>query len=429
MRGFSEWFDKILFEFNKTNLYDFYALEIGKNLVNNPEVIHKLVASGNDLLFDIFDTIGLLLVDRYCPDINFNLQNKRWGEDKLVEFLPHYKNEIEQHITDIHNFNYRDAYYMDIINNPKKVAIWDGMNRRQRREFVILCHDILEKITQENEAHMSNSLTGAWQAIYKFWVENYDSGVVQSPEAIIKKVDKLLQIIHNNGSLLQYMPPELDRGLQYRDNVAHINQLLMYASDEVRGLLRSAAISHKDAKTKVNHGQMLLTALIRSLKSPKFSGSDYVPHHISLKKFTEIAGNPEEWSSRFQSEYGAVNSYEEVVYEITAKVYGDADEDDLIFDVICNLYNFKKDFKIMSVKIDKNSIRFPKMDFINLGWLYGRDLMKYKDIPSFKGVGQDNYVRKNWITGTEDFKYTDFSQLSDKVLDIIKNFLKSVARD
>jgi hypothetical protein len=32
MRGFSEWFDKILLEFNKTNLYDFYALEIGKNL-------------------------------------------------------------------------------------------------------------------------------------------------------------------------------------------------------------------------------------------------------------------------------------------------------------------------------------------------------------------------------------------------------------
>ena len=113
--NFKAWLNTLLNEFNITNLYDFYALELGKNQVQSygdslqdKEINAKIIQTGNDLLEDINDSLEIILLDRFIPPILdlYRVYGFRLGSfedylnheapeyvDKIMEYFPLYRNK------------------------------------------------------------------------------------------------------------------------------------------------------------------------------------------------------------------------------------------------------------------------------------------------------------------------------------------------
>lgn len=345
---FKEWLNALLVEFNKTNLYDFYALELGKNQVKShgdslqdKEIDAKIIEKGNDLLRDISDSLELILFDRFVPEI-FHLytvnRHKTYGdfEDYIRDEAPEFANKLMKYFPVYVNKQSRQRFYDDIVSHRAFVEKFYELSREERHEALV---NVYEFLTSREYRPVG---VGGWNDIYNLYVNNWTDEIATSAKQIIKKIDSLLQVVHNSGSILQYMPPELDKGLQYRDNVTHLNQLLRYASSDVRELLRSAAMSGKTTAENVNYGQMFLTAVRRAEKSPFFLrqtsiGNEYIPHNITLKSFNnDIA-----------------------IYEVDTVL---PNGKNLKFDIRCIFYKFDKKHKGIKAQVLRKSIQFKNLD-------------------------------------------------------------------
>lgn len=343
--NFKEWLNELLVEFNKTNLYDFYALELGKNQVKShgdslqdKEIDAKMIEKGNDLLRDISDSLELILLDRFVPEI-FHLytsnRHKTYGdfEDYIRDEAPEFAQKFMKYFPVYVTKQSRQRFYDDIVSHKSFIEKLYEFSREERHEALVNVYEFLTS----REYRL-----GVWHEIYNLYKNNWTDEVATSAKEIIKKIDSLLQVVHNSGSILQYMPPELDKGLQYRDNVTHLNQLLRYASSDVRELLRSAAMSGKTTAENVNYGQMFLTAVRRAEKSPillgKMSrGEEYIPKNITLKSFNnDIA-----------------------IYEVDTVL---PNGKKLKFDIRCIFYNFGRKHKAIKAQVLRNSIQFENLD-------------------------------------------------------------------
>lgn len=397
--NFKEWLNTLLVEFNKTNLYDFYALELGRNQVKSygdslqdKEINAKIIQTGNDLLEDINDSLEIILLDRFIPTILdlYRVYGFRLGsfEDYLQHEAPEFVDKIMKYFPLYRNKEFRMRFYDDIISDKSWIKNLYKYTKQERHEALVTAHDFL----------MSRDPVpaglDAWDHIYQMYLNNWTTSVVTSAKEIIKKIDSILQMVHNSGSILQYMPPELDKGLQYRDNVTHLNQLLKYASSDVRELLRSAAMSGKSTAEDVNYGQMFLTALRRAEKSPMLTWQipdikQYVPKNITLKSFDDNIA----------------------IFDVDTVL---PNGKKLAFDIRCIFYNFDKKHKAIKAKVLQNSIQFENLDEYIENYKKSKMYAITKaEIPGMAFDHEGEYFRG----------YTDYNELAVRFLASLVHFI------
>lgn len=394
--NFKLWLNTLLCEFNITNLYDFYALELGKNQVKShndstqdKEINAKIIQTGNELLEDINDSLEIILLDRFIPPILdlYRVNGFRLGsfEDYLKHEAPEYVDKIMKYFPIYRNKEFRMRFYDDIISDKKWIENLYKYTKKERHEALVTAHDFLmsrERVTAGLEA---------WDQIYKLYLNNWTDQILTSPKEIIKRIDSILQMIHNSGSILQYMPPELDKGLQYRDNVTHLNQLLKHASTDVRELLRSAAMTGKHTPDSVNYAQMFLTAIRRAENSPSLQWQikkQFIPKNITLKSFNNNIA----------------------IYEVDTTL---PNQKKLTFDIRCFFYNFDKKHKAIKAQILKNSIKFDDLDKLIDNYKNSKLYPITKtDIPGLTFEYQGEYRQ-----------HTDYNELASQFMAWLSNFI------
>ena len=218
--NFKAWLNTLLNEFNITNLYDFYALELGKNQVQSygdslqdKEINAKIIQTGNDLLEDINDSLEIILLDRFIPPILdlYRVYGFRLGsfEDYLNHEAPEYVDKIMEYIPLYRNKEFRMRFYDDIISDKSWIKKLYKYTKQERHEALVTAHDFLISRELISRDRITAGLE-TWDQIYKLYLNNWTDEILTSPKEIIKRIDSVLQMIHNSGSILQYMPPELD---------------------------------------------------------------------------------------------------------------------------------------------------------------------------------------------------------------------------
>jgi hypothetical protein len=287
----------LLKEFNATNLYDFYALELTQDKINDPDAKELLIDRGNKLLDDIIDSIGFVLFNRYAGLFNSCTIEKRIpSRDMTDDFLnkpfpkinqdfpTHLLNDIKpfKDMFDLIHIKFPNWSWRTIIENKPLLDKWNNLPKSQKKELITLA-----KITLQNtKCHfpaVSNSFSSSWNSIYELYNSYADNPPITNPKLLIRAINSTTQLVHNNGSILMYLPPKLDRAIQSRD-IATLPQLLSQASDDVKLLLRSATLQ-SGGLTQENpplEGELLLVGIRRQLnKFPEIISVDIEKQSIA----------------------------------------------------------------------------------------------------------------------------------------------------
>ena len=347
--NFKLWMQEIVLnEFTARNVYDFYALELAKEKINDAELNNKLIERGNELLDDIINAVGLLLIDRFADTIKWsfseediikeikaslNYKQQVQAETKTTYLLSLYKkyNKFFQ----IPKSHYR--YYEKIIKNDALMQEWNSFSKEQKKEVM--------ETTIGLSTLMGNGTGRNWGQVYELFMNNITSPVLGSNQ-IIDRINIVTQLIHNNGNILEYLPHSFDKALHFRDN-ANLNQLIAQSSDEVKSLLKSAAIPYKP-EPPPNHGQMMITAMNRASKLlKKHWTTPWEITNIQLMDFEKIP------IDEIEKEGLSANLVEKAVYEISMKL----ENIDIDCKVECKLYDFHGANKAVDASIIKDSIK------------------------------------------------------------------------
>ena len=150
--NFKAWLNTLLNEFNITNLYDFYALELGKNQVQSygdslqdKEINAKIIQTGNDLLEDINDSLEIILLDRFIPPILdlYRVYGFRLGsfEDYLNHEAPEYVDKIMEYFPLYRNKEFRMRFYDDIISDKSWIKKLYKYTKQEQKEHMDSCID------------------------------------------------------------------------------------------------------------------------------------------------------------------------------------------------------------------------------------------------------------------------------------------------
>lgn len=268
----------LLKEFNSTNLYDFYALELTQDKINDPDIKELLIDRGNRLLDDVIDSIGFVLLNRYAGLFNSCILSKKAeisSADELdkptekndEDFPTHLLDDIKpfRKIFDSIHIKFPNWSWNTITQNNTVLDLWDNLSRPEKKELVTLSRLILQLSGCPFTA-ASNSFSESWNSIYEIYNNYADAPPITSPKRITTAINSLTQLVHNNGSILMYLPPALDKAIQTRD-IATLPQLLSQASDDVRMLLRSASLQSGGLTTQNPplDGELLLVGIRRQL--------------------------------------------------------------------------------------------------------------------------------------------------------------------
>ena len=300
--SFKEWLNNnLLLEFKSSNLYDFYALELAKDKIDSKELQDLLIDRGNALYQDILSAMGFVLFRRFATAAqNCAALNKLYGQDNSGSeyFLFPDDKDISKHdVAYAHEIKKEyDEYYEFLVNalengvvrtswpelikgSPKNYKMWLSLSGEKQKNLVIFTRKLMYFYATIGFAMCSfamRSVSAGWTAAYEFYINHMTDAVITNPNAIIKSVNELMQLVHNSGSLLEYMPTQLDFGLHVRDR-ASLPQLLSGASDSVREILRSASLMRGGlAQQRMpDVTQLLETAITRQI-------SKYGFNHVSL---------------------------------------------------------------------------------------------------------------------------------------------------
>lgn len=104
-----------------------------------------------------------------------------------------------------------------------------------------------------------------WGEILQYITNTKKQLPILDVNKIVYKVNELTQLVHNNGSVFEYLPNELDAALQTRDN-ASTAYLASIASPSVKELIRSAGIGYLGKPEKPKYLELIKTALNRAVK-------------------------------------------------------------------------------------------------------------------------------------------------------------------
>jgi hypothetical protein len=287
----------LLKEFNATNLYDFYALELTQDKINDPDAKELLIDRGNKLLDDIIDSIGFVLFNRYAGLFNVCAIDKRLPVKDMTDgflakplpkidqdFPPHLLNDIQpfRDMFDLIHIKFPNWSWRTIINNRPLLDKWNNLPKSQKKELITLARISLQNIRCLFPA-ASNSFSSSWNSIYDLYNSHADNPPITNPKLLIRAINSTTQLVHNNGSILMYLPPSLDRAIQSRD-IATLPQLLSQASDDVKLLLRSATLQSGGLTQEKPplEGELLLVGIRRQLnKFPKIISVDIEKESIA----------------------------------------------------------------------------------------------------------------------------------------------------
>jgi hypothetical protein len=271
---FKEWLgESLLLEFRSSNFYDFYALELASREMDTKEVNDLLVDRGNSLYSEIMSALGFLLFLRYgsvvrqCLKTNDEIEHS--GNLGLLDFPEKVRGNSGRYI-DIMNLVYgmpRVSWTHTIRQNREAYDSWFRLGEDEQRELVYISRELL--LHWEYNCHtrsVLNTLSRQWDNIYDYFINNANKGLITNPVVVIKMINSLTQLVHNNGNILQYMPEELDKAIHIRDT-ARLGQLLYGASATVKGLLRSASLPSGGLVEEMPPAlpQLFLTAMSRNM--------------------------------------------------------------------------------------------------------------------------------------------------------------------
>jgi len=261
--NFKDFFYKsrTLLEFKAQEFYDFYTLAAIQKMPNihgelstqrteyDKEIEDKIIDKGNKVIDEIIDDISLVLLKRHMPLKKFLIQLK----EKYPETLNKIPKE-RQIETGFSSNNWGDNKFFDI---------WRNFTNEDKDNII--------------EAALPIYKTGifpSWKATLELVKKTKEQMPILNVNGIVYKVNELTQMVHANGSLLEYLPSEFDHALQTRDN-ASTAYLASIASPSVKELIRSAGVGYLGKPEEPKYLDLIKTAMNRAIKGKKFFEDSY----------------------------------------------------------------------------------------------------------------------------------------------------------
>ena len=261
--NFKEFFYKsrTLLEFKSQEFYDFYTLAAIQKMPNihgdlstnkteyDKEIEDKIIDKGNKVIDEIIDDISLVLLKRHMPIKRFLTQ--------LKEKYPETLNKI-----------------------PKERQIETGFssNNWGANKFFDIWHNFTDKdkdnIIEAALPLYKSGIFPSWKATLELVKTTKEQMPILNVNQIVYKVNELTQMVHANGSLLEYLPSEFDHALQTRDN-ASTAYLASIASPSVKELIRSAGVGYLGKPEEPKYLDLIKTAMNRAIKGKKFFEDSY----------------------------------------------------------------------------------------------------------------------------------------------------------
>ena len=261
--NFKEFFYKsrTLLEFKSQEFYDFYTLAAIQKMPNihgelstkkteyDKEIEDKIIDKGNKVIDEIIDDIPLVLLKRHMPLKKFLIELKEKYPDTLNK-IP----KERQIVTRFNSNNWRDNQFFDI---------WRNFTDKDKDNIIEAALPLYK-----------SGVFPSWKATLELVKTTKEQMPILNVNQIVYKVNELTQMVHANGSLLEYLPSEFDHALQTRDN-ASTAYLASIASPSVKELIRSAGVGYLGKPEEPKYLDLIKTAMNRAIKGKKFFEDSY----------------------------------------------------------------------------------------------------------------------------------------------------------
>ncbi len=258
--NFKEWFfknhKKPLLEFKAQEFYDFYTLAAIQKMPNihgelstqrteyDKEIEDKIIDKGNKVIDEIIDDMSFIVLKRHMrTEIFIEIMQEKYPE--TFEKIPE-----ERRIRTGFSRNWQDNQFFDI---------WHNFTNKDKDNIIEVSMDIY-------------SNQNPWKEILQLIKKTKEQTPIFNVNQIVYKVNELTQLIHNNGSILEYLPNEFDKALQTRDN-ASTAYLASIASPSVKELIRSAGVGYLGKPEEPKYLDLVKTAMNRAIKMNFFENS------------------------------------------------------------------------------------------------------------------------------------------------------------
>jgi hypothetical protein len=250
--NFKEFFkSKTLLEFKSQDFYDFYTLAAIQKMPNIPgdlsskkteydiEIEHKIIDRGNKVIDEIIDDLSFVILKRYMRASLF--------VDNMKEDYPETFGKFPEELQTNIGFTrqWEDNRFSDV---------WKNLSTKDK-----------DNILQAAIDYTGPRISTNWGEILQYITNTKKQLPILDVNKIVYKVNELTQLVHNNGSVFEYLPNELDAALQTRDN-ASTAYLASIASPSVKELIRSAGIGYLGKPEKPKYLELIKTALNRAVK-------------------------------------------------------------------------------------------------------------------------------------------------------------------
>ena len=259
--NFKDFFYKsrTLLEFKSQDFYDFYALTAIQKMPNiggdygdlstkkteyDKEIEDKIIDKGNKVIDEIIDDISFIILKRHMrTELFIEIMQEKYPE--TLNKIPK-----ERQIKTGFSRNWEDNQFFDI---------WPKFTNKDK-----------DNIIQASMETYGNQ--NPWKEISQLIKTTKEQIPIFNVNEIVYKVNELTQLIHNNGSILEYLPNAFDKALQTRD-VASRAYLASIASPSVKELMRSAAVGYLGKPEEPKYLDLIKTAMNRAIKMNFFENS------------------------------------------------------------------------------------------------------------------------------------------------------------
>lgn len=398
---FREWLsESLLLEFRSSDFYDFYALELASKEMDSKEVNDLLIDRGNALYSDIMSALGFLLFLRYSNVVKQCLKtvdDLRDGDNLSLSDFPENVRSIAGKYVDVMNLVKsmpRVSWTHTIRQNRVAYESWLKLGEGEQRELVYIGRELLLHWESNCQTRsVLNTLSRQWENIYDYFVNNAVGGLITNPVVVVRMINSLTQLVHNNGNILQYMPEELDKAIHVRDT-ARLSQLLYGASATVKGILRSASLPSGGLVEELppSSPQLFLTAMSRNLD--KYPAIRHIELLESRRDDIRVMGREEPRDVGIYRVYGKLGDSDCIFNFSLTKERRDRWElprvrldlgsvRNVVLDRLKSndWYNISKyleadDSEILSRQINYNDFGYVHLDYIG----FGKRLLEYIDL-------------------------------------------------
>lgn len=259
--NFKDFFYKsrTLLEFKSQDFYDFYALTAIQKMPNiggdygdlstkkteyDKEIEDKIIEKGNKVIDEIIDDMSFIILKRHMrTELFIEIMQEKYPE--TLNKIPK-----ERQIKTGFSRNWEDNQFFDI---------WPKFTNKDK-----------DNIIQASMETYGNQ--NPWKEISQLIKTTKEQTPIFNVNQIVYKVNELTQLIHNNGSILEYLPNAFDKALQTRD-IASRAYLASIASPSVKELMRSAGIGYLGKPEEPKYLDLIKTAMNRAIKMNFFENS------------------------------------------------------------------------------------------------------------------------------------------------------------